>query len=379
MADGEILRRLREATSSDFPIIVTHDLHANVSEQAVVASTALIIYKTYPHIDQRERGLQAADIMVRTVSGDVTPMQAMSKPPMVLNIVRQFTSAEPMKQIMQAVRDLENHPKVLCASLAESYQYADVVEMGPSFVVLTDNEPELAEREAQRLADLLWDSRDRLTFHLPTVAEAVTQAIQSEQRPVVLVDMGDNIGGGSAGDSTFMLAELLAQQAESWLVVLTDAEAVQSCISAGVGADVSLVVGGKTDDMHGNPIPIEGRVKSLHDGRYIETEARHGGQRYQDQGLSAVVEIPAKTPELSSFLILTTNREPPFSLQQLISLGITPQRQHILTVKAAIAFRAAYEPIAGEIIEVDSGGLTAVNPSRFTYRHIRDNLWGIES
>jgi microcystin degradation protein MlrC len=130
-----------------------------------------------------------------------------------------------------------------------------------------------------------------------------------------------------------------------------------------------MLVGGKTDNQHGSPVGIAGRVKSLHDGRYIETEPRHGGQRYRDQGLTAVLEIGPSTDP--SYLILTSRREPPFSLQQLLSLGIQPQRQRILVVKAAIAFRAAYEPIAGRIIEVDTPGLTAVNPAHFTYQHAK--------
>jgi microcystin degradation protein MlrC len=190
--------------------------------------------------------------------------------------------------------------------------------------------------------------------------------------------MGDNIGGGSAGDSTFILSELLAQQAEGWLVVLADPQAVLACQEAGVGATVTLKVGGKTDHLHGVPVTVTGRVKCLHDGQYIETEPRHGGRRYRSQGLTAVLELPGTTPETASCIVLTTYREPPFSLHQLISLGIQPQRQRILVVKAAIAFRAAYEPIAGQIIEVDTGGLTAVNPARFTFQHVRHDLWGLD-
>ena len=377
-ADGVIVHRLRQLMGMNFPIVVTHDLHANVSEQLVKDCTALIIYKTYPHLDHRERGLQAAEIIAQTVRGEIHPTQAIVKPPMILNIVHQHTSSEPMKSIMDAVREAENHPKVLAASLAESYQYADVYEIGPSCVVVTDGDQELATREAQRLANLLWNIREELVFDLPDAAQAVQQARQSEQMPVVLVDMGDNIGGGSSGDSTFILKELLAQKAEKWLIVLADPEAVQSCVSAGIGVSITLEVGGKTDDLHGTPTTVSGRVKCLHDGQYIETEPRHGGQRYRNQGLTALLEIPAAEPEHSSYLILTSHREPPFSLHQLTSLGIQPQRQHILVVKAAIAYRAAYEPIAGKIIEVDTGGLTAVNPARFTYHHIRENLWGMD-
>jgi microcystin degradation protein MlrC len=245
-------------------------------------------------------------------------------------------------------------------------------------VVVADGDQALAEREVQRLADRLWEARERMQVDLPDAAEAVRQARASPQKPVVLVETGDNIGGGSAGDSTILLAELLRQGAEGWVVVLADPQAAQACARAGIGARLSLPVGGKHDRLHGDPVEVSGRVRCLHDGRYVETETRHGGRLVYDQGLTAVLEVAAGArPETPSLVVLTSRREVPFSLHQLLSLGIQPQRQDILVVKAAIAYRAAYEPIAGRILEVDTPGLTAVNPARFTYRRARRPLWGL--
>ena len=113
------------------------------------------------------------------------------------------------------------------------YPYADVHEAGPSFVVVTDNDPQLAQREADGLSDMLWNVRGQLTLDLPDAARAVEQAIESEQHPVILVEMGDNIGGGSPGDGTFILAELARQEAAGYVVVVYDPEAVQNCIQDG--------------------------------------------------------------------------------------------------------------------------------------------------
>jgi microcystin degradation protein MlrC len=377
--DGEIVQRLRSLMGSDFPIVVTHDLHANVSDRVVDASTALVIYKTYPHVDQRQRGLQAARLIARLIRGEIKIAQALSKPPLLLNIVRQNTNVEPMLGIMQAARALEKQPKVIAASVALGYQYADVFEIGPSAVVVTDGDPALARHEAQRLADLIWNTREQLTINLLDAAAAVRQAKESKQTPVVLVDMGDNIGAGSAGDSTFILQELLRQEAAGWVVVLADPEAVRQCERAAIGSRLTVQVGGKQDDLHGGPVEVTGHVRCLHDGKFVETEPRHGGQRYYDQGLTAMLEIDGLNVESPCLVVLTSARQVPFSLHQLLSLGIQPQRQKILVVKAAIAFRAAYEPIAGHIIEVDTPGLTAVNPAYFTYRHVRRPLWGLDA
>lgn len=377
--DAEIMRRLRAAVGNDFPIVVTHDFHANIAPEMVERSTVLLTYKTCPHVDQRERGVKAAEILSNITHGRVKPVQAFARPPMLYNIRFQNTNIEPLRPIVEESRRLESQPRVLAASVSGGYQYADVPYVGASVVVVTDNDGALAEREAQRLSAMLWATRDRLVLNLPEAAAAVTQAMSGKTFPAVLVEMGDNIGGGSAGDSTILLSELLRQRAEGWVVVIADPEAVKVAVHSGVGQSFEGMVGGKTDRMHGEPVKIRGKVQSLHDGKYVETEIRHGGQRYMDQGLTAVIAVEGGTRDVPNLLMLTTKRQVPFSLQQLISCGIYPDRQKILVVKAAIAFRAAYEPIAARIIEVDTPGATAVNPSRFTWVRARRPLFGLDS
>jgi microcystin degradation protein MlrC len=187
---------------------------------------------------------------------------------------------------------------------------------------------------------------------------------------VVLVDTGDNVGGGSAADGTVLLQELLRQGATEAVVCLFAPEEVRACAAAGVGAEVPLTVGGKVDRLHGDPVSVTGRVRLLHDGTYVEPEVRHGGKRINHMGPTALLEVPGR-----NLLVLTSQRHPPFSLGALTCLGIRPERQRILVVKAAIAYKAAYAPVAGTVIEVDTPGLTAVNPERFTYRHVRRPLY----
>ena len=376
--DAEIVRRVREAFGPALPIVVTHDFHANVSPEIVRLSTALVTYKENPHVDTRERGVQAARIIAGAAAGKLRPVQALAKPDMMYNIVFQYTRREPLLPIVEESRRLEQNTKILACSVPGGYQYADVAFMGPSVVVVTDGDPALAEREAKRLAGMLWATRDRLKLDLPDAAAAVRRAASGDRFPVVLVDMGDNIGGGSAGDSTFVLSELLAQKASGWVVVLADPAAAAEAARRGLGADFEGLVGGKADKLHGEPVRVRGTVKSLHDGRFLETAVRHGGQRYYDQGLTAVIEVEGSTRDLQSLLMLTTRRQVPFSLHQLVSCGIYPERQKILVVKAAIAYRAAYEPIAARIIEVDTPGTTAVNPARFTFTRVRRPLFGLE-
>ncbi|MBM3773868.1 MAG: M81 family metallopeptidase, partial [Acidobacteria bacterium] len=283
-ADAEVVRRVRAALGPGFPLVVTHDFHANIPPEMMALSTALLTYKQNPHVDQRERGAKAAQIMAAIVRGEASSAQAIAKPPLLLNIYFQNTSRGPLLHIVRETQRLETEPGILAASLSGGYQYADVPQVGPSLIVVTHGDPERASREARRLADMLWATRERLELNLPGPAEAVGQAIASDRPPVVLVDMGDNIGGGSAGDSTFLLEELLRQNARGWVVVIADPAAVQLAAQSGVSAAFEADVGGKTDSLHGRPVRLRGRVKSLHDGRYMEPEVRHGGDRHLDQG-----------------------------------------------------------------------------------------------
>ena len=238
-ADGETVRRVR-ALVGDLPIAVTHDYHANVPPELVDAADSLIIYKTNPHIDQRERGLQVASILTRQIRGEVQPKMALAKPEVLFNIYFHNTSVAPMQPLMQAAIELESQAGILGCSIAGGYQYADVPYMGPAIVVIADGDEETARHEAERLGEQMWASRDQLKHSVPDPAEAVRLALASEETPVCLLDMGDNIGGGSSGDSTFVLEQLLAQGADGWVVSVWDIESAQACFAAGVGGQVQL-------------------------------------------------------------------------------------------------------------------------------------------
>jgi microcystin degradation protein MlrC len=274
---------------------------------------------------------------------------------------------------MEEARALESQPGILRVNLLPGFAYADVPQMGPSVVVVTDGDADLARREADRLGAKLWAARHLMAKDLPDAAAAVALALRAEQLPVVLVETGDNVGGGSAGDSTVILAEMLRQGATDGVVCLYAPKEVKTCVAAGVGQAVAFTVGGKVDRLHGEPVAVTGKVRLLHDGTYVEPEVRHGGKRVNHMGPTALVEIQG-----GNLLVLNSLRHPPFSLGQLTCLGIEPSRRRLLVVKAAIAYKVAYAPVAGTVIEVDTPGLTAVNPERFTYRHIRRPMYPLD-
>jgi microcystin degradation protein MlrC len=372
-ADAEVLRRLRAGVGPDIPIATTLDFHGNISPALADYANILIGYQTYPHIDQRQRGVLAAEILTRAVRKEVRPICHVAKPPMLMHLLGQDTAREPMVGLMAKARLAEARPGVLSVSLMAGFPYADVPDMGASVIVVTDGDKSLAATVADELAAAMWEVREQLNVPCPEPTEAVIRATSSSHTPVLLIDLGDNIGGGSAGDSTVLLAELLRQKARGFIAVLYAPLAVNAAKTVGVGEILETSVGGAIDRLHGNPVKIRGMVKSIHLGRWIEYEARHGGRRENDQGHTAVLDIGD-----DSLLVLNSLRTPPFSLGQLTSLGIDPKQARTIVVKAAVAYRAAYAPIAGEIIPVDTSGLTAINPTRFNYSHIRRPIFPLD-
>jgi microcystin degradation protein MlrC len=223
------------------------------------------------------------------------------------------------------------------------------------------------------MAKRAWDRRGEFDSRLISPYEAVHHAARAQNTPVALFDVGDNVGGGSPGDSTILLEELRRQSVLNYLVVLYDPESVAQCVEAGVRNQVSLEVGAKTDSLHGSPVSIHGTVRVIADGVFVEHEVRHGGWGRNDQGLTAVVDTAG-----DGSIVLTSRRMAPMSLQQILSVGCQPQTKRAIVVKGVVAPRAAYEPVCREILLVDTPGVTAGNPAHFAYRNRRRPLYPLE-
>ena len=372
-ADAEVLRRVRSAIGDDKPLAVSLDFHGNIVPSMGELADILVGYQTYPHVDQRDRGLLAGDLLVRALKKEVHPVCHVAKPPMILNLLGQDTAREPMAGLMRLARAAEQRPGILSVSIMAGFPYADVPEMGPAVIVVADGKKDQAKAVAEELAGAMWAVREQLYVACPEPREAVIRAVASTWNPVLLVDLGDNIGGGSAGDGTVLLKELLWQKARGFVVVLYAPAAVEAAKQNGIGHAFEATVGGGVDKWHGEPVHVHGTVRSLHDGKWVEGEARHGGRRENDQGHTAVIDLGN-----GNTLVLNSLRTPPFSLGQLTSLGLDPQHAKIIVVKAAVAYKAAYAPIAGEIIPVDTPGLTAINPSRFTYTRRKKPMFPLD-
>jgi len=370
--DGFWLRHLRERVGTEVPIICVIDPHANLSRRMIEACDATIAYRSNPHLDQKVRGLEACDLLLRTLKGEIRPVQRAAFPPFGINIDCQRTTQPPCLPLYELANNQLQRPGVLSNSIVLGFPYSDVEEMGSSAVAVTDDDPDLAQRLADEMAAYMLEHRAEFIGEYILIEEAVDQAL-SKKGPVCLLDMGDNVGGGSAADSTLIAHEIHARGNTTAFVCLYDPESQVQAREAGVGSRLMLNMGGKTDDRHGHPLKTEVTVKSLHEGTFEEPEVRHGGYTHFDMGPTAVVST-----DTGLTVSLTTLRTVPVSLGMVTSIGLDPGDFQILVAKGVHAPVAAYETVCTELIRVNTAGATAADMRTFEYKHRRRPMYPFE-
>ncbi|MEN9222514.1 MAG: M81 family metallopeptidase [Thermostichus sp. BF3_bins_97] len=377
--DGEsyILRAVRQVVGPEMPIIVELDLHGNITPEMVSLVSICVAYDEYPHTDPYERGYEAGVLMAKMVRGGIQPTPHIINIPLLSGMQRQYTHAEPMLGLKRLAHDIETERGILNVSYLPGFPYADIPHTSFTIIVTSDGDPELAKAKAQELAAYVWERRDDFVAQPVSTDEAVMKAIQAPAGPIVLADSGDNPGAGTPCDGTVLLEALLrlgAQQAA--VAVIADPEVVKLVNQAGIGATLSVRLGGKVDQLHGDPLPVTATVKRLSDGRFTHTGPMLTGIEI-DMGPTAVLELAGEQGS-SVQVIVTTHRYQPTDLEVFRSQGIEPTEQKILAVKSLVHFRAAFTPIAKQIIEVDTPGLSSPHLDRLTFRHLKRPIYPFE-
>ena len=369
--EGDLLAAVR-ATVGEVPVAVTLDLHANVTQAMTRAATLIHGYKTYPHIDMDARGREAAERLADVVAGRLRPTVAFRQPPMLPPIAGQLTARGPMRRLYDMAEAMERRPGVVSISIFAGFPLADIHDAGLSVYVCTDGDQALADTLADELAATAWEHRREFLHQAIGAREAIARARALPGRPVILADIADNTGGGAAGDTTEILRELLRVGArETTVACLWDPQAAAACVRAGVGATVTLEVGGKVDPSHGAPVTVTGRVRTLSDGRFVHKGPMMRGLEGR-LGPTAVLDVN----DLK--IILISLRWQTLDPEMLRVVGIDPAAEKIVVVKSSVHYRAAFEPIAHEIIEVDAPGLSSSNLTRFAFANVRRPIFPLD-
>ncbi|MDR6550495.1 M81 family metallopeptidase [Paenibacillus qinlingensis] len=369
--EGECLRRLRAKLGPDFPIAMTIDLHGNISQAMVRHADLIVGYDTYPHVDMYERAVEAFDLLVRSIRGEIRPVRAMVHTGMLVVPQGMLTSVGSMKLIMDHAFEMERMPGVLNVTVAGGFPYSDVPDAGMSVVVTTDGDSGLAERCAAELAQMAIDRKETFNVSYATPREAVTEALAQLEGPVILAEGSDNVGGGAPADATHLLAELINVPKKAFIVI-RDPEAVKVAYWHGIGGLFEGLVGGKSDSLHGTPVAVKGKIRLLFDGHYRHAGPYMTGQ-HAEMGLTAVVECGLLT------LVLTEKRVAPWDVGHVRSVGLWPGDYHMIVAKSALAWQTAFGSFAKHVINVDSPGCCNANLAHFQYQHVSRPIYPMDS
>ncbi len=376
-AEGYLLQEVRKILGPQRPIVTVLDLHANVTHAMIEHADCLVGYDTYPHVDQWERGCEAMQIILGILEGNLKPATALAKPPIIPPLQGFVTfRSNGGSRLVERAHELETHPQVINVSTFAGFPFADTPITGLGLVVNTNGALTLAERLARELAEYAWTIKEDFRVKLVEPAFAINVAMQAPGGTFILADIADTGAGGTAGDGTVILKALLDLGAQDVAVAqIADKAAVDRCIQLGVGSDVTVMVGGKQDQFHGDPVEVTGIIRHISDGTYIRRGPQNPGGE-ERMGPTVVLELGGRH---GIDLMLTSFRAHPSDLQHLRSVGIEPTEKRILVLKSAAHYRAAFGPIATEVFEVDAPGICHPYLERFTWKRLRRPIWPLDS
>lgn len=366
--DAEFVRRVRAAVGDRVPIGVALDMHSNVSAGIAEPATVIVGFLTNPHVDAFETARRCAQLTIAVARGAHPPAIAVRRVDAAISILRQATHDEPMAGIVARARAIQDRPGVLSVSVFEGYPYADVEDMGMSCLVVGD--AEVVDAYADELADHIWAQRDEFVGSAVPPAEAVE--VRSDDGPVVLLDVGDNIGGGGDGRSTTILAELRRARVGRTVTILHDPAAAAAAAAAGSGNRV-VTPAGRPQRPGDEVMTLDGTVLSITDGRYEDAASPHAGYRYFDSGLTCAIELDDE-----DVVVVTSKLVLPITLEQLRAVGVEPTGRRAIVAKGVQSPQPAYGPIAGALVLVDTPGVTTSDLSSLDYRHRRRPLHPFE-
>jgi microcystin degradation protein MlrC len=371
--DAEIAERVREVVGADVAIGTVLDMHANVEQRLADAVDILLAYQTNPHVDARRVGAECRRLVLDIVRTGRRPATALEQLPLVVTIVKQDTSTEPMASLLAVAREVEAEPGMLDVSVVEGFPYADVPQMGMS-VLATHPQPEVARDAARRVADAVWQARDRLQGTGLTVPEAVTAILaHTGEKPLLVLDVGDNVGGGGPGDSTVLLAEVIDRRASGTGITLFDPQAVAALAGTPVGGRVDVTAGGRSPEQDGSPVRLVGSITGRHTGLYEEPRIAHGGFRFFDGG-----DMVGVRTDDGVAVVLTSKSVQPISAVQYRVVGIEPAQLTAVIGKGVNGPRAGFAEVCGDLLVVDTPGVTRNSVTGFDYRHRRSPMYPFE-
>lgn len=368
--EGDLLARVRDIVGPDVLVCAEMDPHSHLTAKRIAAADFFVVFKEFPHTDFVDRAIDLWAIVVETLEGRVRPVMSTFD----CRMIDVFpTSRQPMRGFVDQMMAIEaSDPKVLSLSAIHGFMAGDVPEMGSHMIAVTDGDAAYGAGLAQTLGMQMFANRGR--HMMPTLDEtqAVAQAMQATSGPVVIADMWDNPGGGTAGDATVVLKQLMACGATGVAVgTIWDPVAVTLCRAAGQGAVIALRFGAKSAPLTGEPVDALVRVVTL-----IEDAAMTFGESIVPFGPAVLIALlDADGAPTGIQVILNTVRAQSYDPSLFKVMGLDPMAQKILVIKSTNHFYAAFQPIASQILYCSAGKPYPNDPATNPYRNVRHDIW----
>jgi microcystin degradation protein MlrC len=373
--EGTLLEQIRQIRP-DIPIAVTLDLHCNLTKKMVDNCTALIGYKTYPHVDMDVVAGQVGRVVMEFMAGRrPKPAMALRQLPLLSQTLCQGTDDEPMKSAIQACVD-EEAKGLPCASVFGGFAMADIRDAGTT-VITVGTDQKQADAAADAIAAKVWDKRDIHIYQHRDLAETVAKAKKIKDGPVILLDHADNCGSGGTQDVMMVIEEVLKQGLEDVAVgAVWDPAAVQIMQKAGVGTTVTLELGGKSEmpslKLKGKPLKLTGKVRTITDGEWIVRGPMYHGYKVM-MGPTAVLEVEGRMQ-----IVVVSRHHEPWDTGVFRSVGIEPEHKRYLLLKSRIHYRAGFAPLAKATFTLDGEGVTTSDNSIIPYKNLRRPIYPLD-
>lgn len=373
--EGTLLEKIREI-DPDLPIAVTLDLHCNLTDKIMDNCTALIGYKTYPHVDMYEVGRQIGEVLLDSIAGKVNPVMSWGNTQLLSQTLRQGTDNEPMATLIRMCQDAEQEPGVLAATAFGGFALADIRDAGNSVIVVTDGDKTKANEVRDRILTKAWDLREDFVYEHSPLEEQVAKAKEMTEGPVLLLDHADNCGSGATQDVMTVIEEVLRQGLEDVAVgAVWDPAAVQEMQKSGIGSTITLKLGGKTDMPQigevGEPLMLTGTVKTLTNGEWIVRGPMYTGVKVF-MGPTAVLETE------NMEIVIVSNHHEPWDTGVFTSVGIQPEYKRYLILKSRIHYRAGFAPIGKATLTLDGKGVTTSDNNLLRYEKVRRPIYPLD-
>ena len=367
--EGDLASDIRRLVGEAVPITASFDLHGNITQKMADALDGVFACHQYPHIDMHLRAQEAVELIVNMLKDNFRPTLVVETVPMLMPTTTTFLG--PGKEMLESILAAEDDDDIIDISWFHGFPYTDIEHVGTHICVTSRGDRDKAELLAKKMAKKLWDYRENFRPISLTAAQAVVQAQAAKSLPVIINETSDNCGGGTPGDGTHLLRAMLDAGLENACFgFIVDPEVAAQAHKAGVGATIEVSLGGKYDDLHGEPLELLVYVKALHDGR-LTMQAMGKGSRINYGRMARLIVNDMD-------IIVASNRSQTFDTEPFLALGIDVTRLDIVALKSSNHFRAGFSDIAGTIITADPPGLTTHHIEIFSRKNSVQPMWPID-